>query len=447
MKEALEGKIRIGYIDGQAKRINERIVDGQWVQYLGEYAELVRISPFQMYKLFGGSVNHWLKRFPESIDQLAEGLKELCCKYQIQTMYLNLPAVIPYLLMARNYAGLDLGMLFIAHSVGSEFWLRQWVAIAPWLTERDVLITSTNSCQKALTQISDRYRATALIPLCIALPEQPISWQERSRNTLLSIGRIEDVKNIDLLLEAFAEMREQIADLKLIVAGEYTGTTGAQIEQYKLRLKMLIEQLNLQDCVEFTGAVYGERKDELFRNSDLLINLSTDPGETFGYNLIEAKAWGLPVICANWDGFQEIVVHGKDGYFIDCDWSDDCPMLNKQQIVSTTVSLLQNPELLSSFSKRSLEHAHSYDYKRIMPHIISTLGKAMEHIPAAEPEIMKVAQAKVSDMEQLFHIGRLQSVPFIHDRILVVAAEEPSIPLPTWMPRVKPIIHHFAGRC
>ncbi len=167
--ESRSESVRIGFISGQSGRLNERAIDNQWIDYLGQYAELVPIPPFRIFKLFNGSIDRWLQSLPHSLDALSRELKKLCDSSRIRCLYLNLPAVIPFLLMARTYAGLDLGVLFLAHSVGSERWVRQWIAIAPWLTAKDVLLCSTASSREALLRISDRYRLARHIPLCIAM--------------------------------------------------------------------------------------------------------------------------------------------------------------------------------------------------------------------------------------------------------------------------------------
>src|SRR5690606_9295631 len=137
---------------------------------------------------------------------------------------------------------------------------------------------------------------------------------------ILAIGRIEDVKNIDVLLSCFADIKKTVSHAKLRIAGEYTGQSPQQTAEYRSKLEMLIDTLQLRDAVIFEGIVQGEAKQELFANADLLINLSTDPGETFGFNLIEAKAAGVPVVCTRWDGFQELVQDGVDGFLADCEW-------------------------------------------------------------------------------------------------------------------------------
>ncbi|MGG1516568.1 glycosyltransferase [Paenibacillus oryzisoli] len=417
---------------------------------MGEYAELVPIAPLSIIRLFNGSVERWLDRLPHSLDALAESLSELCQHYKINLIYFNLPGYIPYILMARSYAGLNLGLLFLTHSVGSEYWLKHWISIAPWLSHKDVLLSSTVSSHQALLNISPRYQLVKLIPLCIAMRSIPPTNKTAEKGELrhiLSIGRIEDVKNIHLLLISFAEMCKVIPQLHLTIAGEYTGQTADQIAGYRKLLHQLVAELELEKQITFSGPVKDEFKDMLFQRSELLINLSTDPGETFGYNLLEAKIWGIPVICSNWDGFQEVVRHGKDGYLIDCDWSQDQsePRLNLDQVIAYSLRLLLNQSLHKNFSRNAKEAAYEYDYKSIMPCIMKEALQSVECTVKAMPEASEIALASCMDLPEIYRIENLKSLPFSKVPLLSLAIDSSREPISTWISKAKPIINHYAG--
>ncbi|MFB9278151.1 glycosyltransferase [Cohnella cellulosilytica] len=441
--------IRIGCCAGRAKRINERAIDEQWTRYLGQYAEVVRIPPVALFKLFGGAIGDWRSRFPHSLDELGERLGELCRAYRISTLYMNVPALIPYLLMARSHAGLDLGFLFLAHSVGSEAWLRQWLAIAPWLSERDTLLTATATSREALLNVSDAYRTALHIPLCTAVdPSVPLETllAGRTGKQLLSIGRIEDVKNIDLLLEGFAALRRTIPDLRLIVAGEYTGSLPGQTERYRARLEALVVRLRLDNSVSFVGPVDGEDKAALFRSSDILLNLSTDPGETFGFNLIEAKAYGLPVVCTSWDGFRELIADGEDGFLADCVWEADMPAPDLRQIVARCLELLRSGSRRRAMAERAFASARAYDYRSILPRIVGHAAERAKLPPPRMSGAAAIAAASPAELPDYYRRERLERLPFYRDSLLAILSEAAAIPPADWMPLAKPIIGHYAGR-
>lgn len=448
----MANKVRVGYISGEAARINERVIDSQWISYLGEYVQLVRIPPFSILKCFGGSITQWIDHFPRSLSTLAERLADLTQRYDIQALYLNWTDVIPYVLQARNVAKLDLSILFITHCVGSERWLKQWVSIAPWLTKKDVLLTSTQTSKQALLNISQRYELAHHIPLCIQVPQREQEAAEiRPKNKMIfSIGRLEDVKNIDQLLLCYAQIRKQVPDSTLVVAGEYTGFSEQQVQAYKKTIESIVTEHDLQQSVIFTGPVEGQRKDELFQQADLLLNLSTDPGETFGFNIIEAKTWGVPVVCTYWDGFAELIQHGVDGFLIDCIWEDENPVFSQDQVISYSVRLLEDDLQRQQMGKRAFARAVTYDYRAIMPRVALALQQAVESDieegDSLTETIVTIACSKIQHLTGIYQSNVLVHPDLREHTPISILDSSGSVPLQDWMNKCKPFISHYAGR-
>ncbi|UNK21170.1 glycosyltransferase family 4 protein [Paenibacillus sp. N3/727] len=437
--------MRIGYIGGHSPKVNERAIDDEWTRYLGEYAELVKIPPLSFMKLFGGSIDRWKRRFPDNVMELGEGLQSLCLKYDIQTFYLNLPFAIPYLLMARNAKDIDLTMLFIAHSVATPFWLKHWLALAPFLTDKDVLLHSTASCKKAMMQISPRFERSVHVPLCIDLRDTIPNTGGKDQ-IMLAISRIEDVKNIDFLLACFSKIRRQVPNAKLVIAGEYTGTKQ-QIEKYRGRIEEHMNHYELYDAVELIGPVLGERKRKWFAESRLLVNFSTDPGETFGFNLLEAKAAGLPVVCTRWNGFQELVAEGEDGLFVDCSWPSHMPVIDEEHAVEQCVRLLTENDLHRKLTQGALSRVQAYDYQSVMPRIVDFAAQAKSHSPSGieREQVLHIANTAIEEMQDIYLLEHLQRLEWLTETPFTVLSVPQDEPLSEWMNKVKPIIDHFAG--
>jgi glycosyltransferase involved in cell wall biosynthesis len=58
------------------------------------------------------------------------------------------------------------------------------------------------------------------------------------------------------------------------------------------------------------------RKRELFRQADVFVSIADNPQETFGVTLVEAGAFGLPVVASDYDGYRDIVAHGETGLLV-----------------------------------------------------------------------------------------------------------------------------------
>ena len=118
---------------------------------------------------------------------------------------------------------------------------------------------------------------------------------------VLSVGRIESVKRVDLLVSAMARVDKPI---RMVVAGE--GTQRANVER-------VAADAGVADRISFLGAVDDERLLELYR--DALAVLYPPFDEDFGYVTLEAFLSRKPVITATDSGGpNEFVVDGVNGF-------------------------------------------------------------------------------------------------------------------------------------
>jgi glycosyltransferase involved in cell wall biosynthesis len=118
---------------------------------------------------------------------------------------------------------------------------------------------------------------------------------------VLSVGRIESVKRVDLIVNAMAETDSR---LRLVVAGD--GTQRANVER-------LVEQAGVTDRVTFLGSVGDDELVELYRGALAVVYPPYD--EDFGYVTLEAFLARKPVItCTDSGGPNEFVIDGENGF-------------------------------------------------------------------------------------------------------------------------------------
>ncbi len=118
---------------------------------------------------------------------------------------------------------------------------------------------------------------------------------------VLSVGRIESVKRVDLLVDAMAAVDRPV---RLLVAGD--GTQRANVER-------LAQTRGVADRVRFLGAVGDEDLIALYAGALAVAYPPFD--EDFGYVTLEAFLARKPVItCTDSGGPNEFVVDGVNGY-------------------------------------------------------------------------------------------------------------------------------------
>jgi glycosyltransferase involved in cell wall biosynthesis len=118
---------------------------------------------------------------------------------------------------------------------------------------------------------------------------------------LLSVGRIESVKRVDLIVAAMAGADRGV---RLVIAGD--GTQRANVQR-------LVEDIGVSDRVAFLGAVGDDDLVALYRDALAVVYPPYD--EDFGYVTLEAFLARKPVItCTDSGGPNEFVVHGENGF-------------------------------------------------------------------------------------------------------------------------------------
>lgn len=154
---------------------------------------------------------------------------------------------------------------------------------------------------------------------------------------ILSVGQLMKRKGHHVSIEAASILRKELPDLRWTIVGE-----GNQREL----LERLIAKYGLEGIVTLAGAQPHERIAEYLRDADAFV-LPCVIGDDLTRDgipvaLMEAMAWGVPVISTDVVGVPELISDGVDGILVP---SDDAPAL-----ADALRSLSQSPELVSQFS-------------------------------------------------------------------------------------------------
>ncbi|MGM0568872.1 MAG: glycosyltransferase family 4 protein [Elusimicrobiota bacterium] len=109
-------------------------------------------------------------------------------------------------------------------------------------------------------------------------------------------GRQDPSKNILGLIKAFYKIKNKLKGYSLVIAGK---KDSRYCQPYRL-----VEDLNLQDDVIFTGYVSEEELDVLYRKAEVFVFPSLYEG--FGLPPLEAMARGVAVVVSNRSSLPEI---------------------------------------------------------------------------------------------------------------------------------------------
>jgi glycosyltransferase involved in cell wall biosynthesis len=154
----------------------------------------------------------------------------------------------------------------------------------------------------------------AVIPMGVTLPEfspRTTAASGSGRRVILFLGRLVEKKGVQYLLPAYAQVRTDLGESLLIIAGD-----GPMLSHLQRQAAVL----GMDSHVLFAGFVSGEKKAGLLRQADLLVvpSIVTGGGDAEGLpvSLLEGLAYGKVCIATAESGADDILVNGRDGFLI-----------------------------------------------------------------------------------------------------------------------------------
>lgn len=151
-------------------------------------------------------------------------------------------------------------------------------------------------------------------------PEPPVPPAEPR---LLAVGRLIPIKGFDVLLQAFADARRELPELRLEIAG-----AGPLESELRARAS---------DGVEFLGQV--ARPGPLYERNAIVVVPSR--GEGFGMVALEAAERGRAAIVSDVGGLPEIVADGETGVVV--------PREDAGALTRAIVDLARDPARVRAF--------------------------------------------------------------------------------------------------
>lgn len=137
-------------------------------------------------------------------------------------------------------------------------------------------------------------------------PEQKIQEiKGTGKLTLLFLARLEKTKGIVETIEAFLAIKGVERELELIIAGD-----GPDAELVQKR----VQEAN-DERITVTGYVRGDQKKAILKKSHLLI-FPSYYGEGLPVCILEAMAFGMPIVTTPVGGIPDNFTEGKNGYYV-----------------------------------------------------------------------------------------------------------------------------------
>lgn len=180
---------------------------------------------------------------------------------------------------------------------------------------------------------------------------------------LLSVGRMDPGKGVDLLLEA-VKLMDRSKDIEIFIVGD-----NSVYQPEVQRLKDLTNRLGLTDQVRFVGVVPQKNLHLYYNAADALVMPSYS--ESFGLTALEAMACGTPVVASRVGGLPALVKDGVSGYLVP--WHRPTSFAEKIEII------LANPSLAEEMGKSAVILSEGRSWEKMAKKVIDVYETAFEN--------------------------------------------------------------------
>jgi len=182
----------------------------------------------------------------------------------------------------------------------------------------------------------------------------PVQQYIKEGNTkiVLAVGRLTYQKGFDLLLESWVQVHKLMPDWTLKIVGEGND---------RIKLTNFIEKNELTNSVELVGNTNDISK--YYREAEIFCLSSRFEG--FGMVLIEALAFGLPIVSFDCEVGPAEILENTGSILV--------PQNNIGQLTYSLVELMSNDEQRKIISSKSKEKAQIYQPENIISQWIDLL--------------------------------------------------------------------------
>lgn len=237
---------------------------------------------------------------------MLEYIFTLCTNFNIKIVHIHSASYGSFL---RKQFALNMAKLFgkkvIFHIHGAEFELfynKSSKAVKSLITstlnKADVVIVLSKQWKETISKISSNINIVILYNPAVI---KELKHIPSDSTRFLFMGRIEKRKGVYEIIEGGKYLDDNI------LVNLYGDGNTTEFER-------LIKEGNLEHKIKIRGWISGEQKDEVYYNSDVLLLPSFNEG--LPMSILEAMAYGLPIISTPVGGIAEAVEDGVNGFLV-----------------------------------------------------------------------------------------------------------------------------------
>jgi phosphatidylinositol alpha-mannosyltransferase len=194
----------------------------------------------------------------------------------------------------------------------------------------------------------------------------PMPQYADGKANILFVGRLEKRKGVKYLLRAFATVKKEMPNTRLLIVGPPTRAAGGY--------KRWVREKGLPD-VEFVGYVSYDDLARYHHTADIVCAPATG-NESQGIVLLEAMAAGRPLIASNIEGYASVLTHGVEGLLVMPKDAD--------ALAAALLELLADPTRRQEMAEKGRLRAQEFRWERVSQRVL-TYYEQLQYEGLSEP--------------------------------------------------------------
>jgi glycosyltransferase involved in cell wall biosynthesis len=207
---------------------------------------------------------------------------------------------------------------------------------------------------------------------------------DRLNPTVVTVARIDPIKDIISLIQTADIVRKQIPNVKFIVYG------SVSVQGYFEECVSLVKKFQLEETFIFAG--HTTNMVAAYHSGDVVALSSIS--EAFPYSVVEAMMTGKPVVATDVGGIREAL--GNTGFLV--------TPRNPTEFAQSITLLLNNPNLRQSMGRDARERALNYfTLDKVKDHHLKTYIKLATHSLKQNTNVAEsIQKAEPMDIQKLY---------------------------------------------
>lgn len=206
-------------------------------------------------------------------------------------------------------------------------------------------------------------------------------WTEdpfAGRPVVLHVGRFHTEKRIDHLIR-LAELVVGRTDALLVLVGSYPGDAAGLADAARIQTE--IRERGLRDHVSFVGRVGDPMLvAALLRRASVVVNLTVNHDESYGFAQVEAAACGTPVVGAAWGGLRD-TVDARTGHAVTTLLTDHGTFVDVHEAAAAVEAFVRDPDRSAACARTAAAEARGRTWDAFVAGVLALVDEPPGALP------------------------------------------------------------------